>query len=51
MESQPQTPEFRINPENFHPWYRAYKLCFDALHPSQQFFNDVRGFSYLSKFV
>ena len=21
MESQPQNPEFRINPENFHPWY------------------------------
>ena len=20
MESQPQNPEFRINPENFHPW-------------------------------
>ena len=20
MESQPQNPEFRSNPENFHPW-------------------------------
>ena len=20
MESQPQNPEFMINPENFHPW-------------------------------
>ena len=20
MESQPQNPEFRMNPENFHPW-------------------------------
>ena len=20
MESQPQNPEFRIKPENFHPW-------------------------------
>ena len=20
MESQPQNPEFRINPEKFHPW-------------------------------
>ena len=20
MESQPQNPEFKINPENFHPW-------------------------------
>ena len=23
MESQPQNPEFRINPENFHPCYYA----------------------------
>ena len=22
MESQPQNPEFRINPENFHPCFR-----------------------------
>ena len=29
MESQPQNPEFRNNPENFHPF----------LHPSQQFFS------------
>ena len=21
MESQPQNPEFRNNPENFHPWH------------------------------
>ena len=21
MESQPQNPEFRIDPENFHPWF------------------------------
>ena len=21
MESQPQNLEFRINPENFHPWF------------------------------
>ena len=21
MESQSQNPEFRINPENFHPWH------------------------------
>ena len=25
MESQPQNPEFRINPENFHPW--KYHKC------------------------
>ena len=24
MESQPQNPEFRINPENFHPCKHGY---------------------------
>ena len=24
MESQPQKPEFRINPENFHPCVRVF---------------------------
>ena len=28
MESQPQSPEFRINPENFHPWYNHYLYNF-----------------------
>ena len=28
MESQPQNPEFRINPENFHPWIRDYLFAF-----------------------
>ena len=31
MESQPQNPEFRINPENFHP--RLY----DMMHPISYF--------------
>ena len=32
MESQPQNPEFRINPENFHPWgCRLKKLAFYVL--------------------
>ena len=26
MESQPQNPEFRINPENFHPWRFDYLI-------------------------
>ena len=26
MESQPQNPEFRINPENFHPCPHSYAL-------------------------
>ena len=25
MESQPQNPEFRINPENFHPYREKHK--------------------------
>ena len=24
MEGQPQNPEFRNNPKNFHPWYSEY---------------------------
>ena len=26
MESQPQNLEFRINPENFHPWIKSVIL-------------------------
>ena len=25
IESKPQNPEFRINPENFHPWKYTHK--------------------------
>ena len=32
MESQPQNPEFRIHPENFHPCYNA------VIYPSLLFF-------------
>ena len=42
MESQPQNPEFRINPENFHP---CDFVCVDALYPSKQFFSHVGTFS------
>ena len=31
MESQPQNPEFRINPENFHPCFFFF-FFFVALH-------------------
>ena len=52
MESQPQNPEFRKNPVNFHLCnYRTHKVTlypvellfvlFDSLHPSQQFFSNV----------
>ena len=30
MESQPKNPEFRIIPENFHPW-NSSKTCAPAL--------------------
>ena len=35
MESQPQNPEFRNNPESFHPWTLGIILfiCFVALCP------------------
>ena len=29
MESQPQNPEFRNNPENFHPCHGLTKMDFD----------------------
>ena len=31
MESQPQNPEFRNNPENFHPCKRSYMDMFMRL--------------------
>ena len=39
MESQPQNPEFRINPETF-----TYDVGV-ALHPSQQVFSHIGMFS------
>ena len=35
MESQPQNPEFRINPENFHP---CRHLIFGLILPLHQYF-------------
>ena len=32
MESQPQNPEFRINPENFHPCRQGLKICQVSSH-------------------
>ena len=39
MESQPQNPEFRINPENFHPCVvllanHSYALAFFTCKPT-----------------
>ena len=36
MESQPQNPEFRINPENFHPCIFV-KFFFHSLQPGKYF--------------
>ena len=30
MERQPQNPEFRINPENFHPWKQTTTAINDS---------------------
>ena len=30
MESQPQNPEFSINPENFQPWVRQHGCLKEA---------------------
>ena len=35
MESQPQNPEFRINPENSHPW--IFTFSFDLALPLSGF--------------
>ena len=35
MESQPQNPEFRNNPENLHPWHR-HQITFKV-------YNRVKG--------
>ena len=34
MESQPQNPEFRINPENFHPWKNMVSEPLSYLGPA-----------------
>ena len=31
MESQPQNPEFRFNPENFHPWATFYFILYQNI--------------------
>ena len=49
MESQPQNPEFRNNPENFHPCISPmlFRLvvCADALCPVNIFFCHIGIFS------
>ena len=42
MESQPQNPEFRNNPENFHPWCYDYTgLIRPAENIGNEFHNSV----------
>ena len=33
MESQPQNPEFQINPENFHPYIHRTQVSSNGWHP------------------
>ena len=42
-ESQPQNPEFKINPENFQPYYVLLICLFEVLHPSQQLWSCRNG--------
>ena len=44
MESKPQNPEFRINPENFHPWrYIVGKSRFTATLAIKIHSNPLKG--------
>ena len=36
MESQPQNPEFRINPENFHPSLYVISILYSGSQLSKQ---------------
>ena len=36
MESQPQNPEFRNNPENFHPWHR-HQISFKGVQTCERY--------------
>ena len=49
MESQPQNPEFRINPKNFHPC--IFKICRSVLYNKTKFANcQFAKFSVLFNF-
>ena len=54
MESQPQKPEFRNNPEIFHPWrydvLTVNKYCYKPLinEESSEISSHVRGAQWLS---
>ena len=45
MESQPQNPEFRINPENFHPFPVIMKSVFVCLFDMILFTSHQQSFS------
>ena len=40
MESQPQNPEFRNNPENFHPCCRGFTACIELMK-ANLFLNEI----------
>ena len=47
MESQPQNPEFRNNPESFHPCY--YVCCINSLQII--FHHESKHYLFVSLFV
>ena len=52
MESQPQNPEFRINPENFHPWFNdLLSLRIQHLKPVNPVINALIYRSYVLQYV
>ena len=54
MESQPQNPEFRNNPENFHPCYGvmgSFLVCECSINWSYSINNDARERLYSNSAV
>ena len=50
MESQPQNPEFRNNPENFHPCWKGLKERLSMTTHSKFFLKDVEK-RYLDSYL
>ena len=44
MESQPQNPEFRINPENFHPFCHLHPTVAPAYTKLVEFISPMTGY-------
>ena len=55
VESQPQIPEFRNNPENFHPWQLRFRLSTGSYlltyTPGDEEFNLLKSTEANKRFV